>query len=111
MSRKLALPPPRAWARGPRVLGPHERPPAALSLYDECAALAVARDAEDPLSSVRAKLRCAGDLLAPLRNEDPRAWSVYVERHVVGLRFILRDAAGCEVDLQRVFIDPGKETE
>lgn len=72
------------------------------NLYELCARLAVDKTVEDPLDAIRQKLILAMYLLAPRRGEDPRAWSVYVERHIVGVRFILRDAAGREVDLQAI---------
>lgn len=56
----------------------------------------------DPLEAVRAKLTAAGNALALQRDEDPFEWSVYVERHIAGVRFMLRDAHGREVDLQKV---------
>jgi hypothetical protein len=80
------------------------------SLYDACCALVLSKDLDDPLSAIRAKLKLFALLLAVKRGENPRAWSVYVERHIVGVRFMLRDARGHEVDLQQVPADP-KELE
>ena len=82
--------------------GPTKALPPPRNLYEVCARLAVDKTVDDPLDAIRKKLILAMYLLAPRRGEDPRAWSVYVERHIVGVRFILRDAAGREVDLQAI---------
>jgi hypothetical protein len=44
----------------------------------------------------------AGIVLAIQRKEDPHQWSAYAEKHIAGVRFMLRDAAGREVDLQTI---------
>lgn len=87
-----------------------ERKPAepapAGSVYDQCVAIAGDVAVEDPLSEIRTRLTAVGKVLALAQNEDPRTWSVYAEHHRVGgVRFMLRDAAGREVDLQRLPAD------
>jgi hypothetical protein len=60
------------------------------------------KEIEDPLGAVRKRLRAAAEVLARRQGSRPQAWDVYVERHVVGVRFVLHDPAGREVDLQLV---------
>ena len=54
------------------------------------------------------RLQLFAALLSRQRGEGflkSREWSVYVERHIVGVRFMIRDAEGKEVDLQQVPFD------
>lgn len=92
-----------------RVAPPKEEappPPETGTLYAWCARTIASRDLEDPMLEVRSRLRLVAALLAKRRGENPKAWDVYVERHIAGVRFILRDATGREVDLEQLPADP-----
>jgi len=58
----------------------------------------------DPLDRIRTTLTLFGVVIAKKKREPWKQWSVYVERHMrnVGVRFMLRDAKGREVDLQKI---------
>jgi hypothetical protein len=57
---------------------------------------------DDIFARVRVKLMLFGVVLAVKLKQNPKEWSAYCERHLAGVRFMLRDAGGREVDLQRI---------
>lgn len=69
----------------------------ALSLY-----LASPGEDERPLDVARARLRAYVRELAPRLDEDPNKWNVTVERSPAGVRLIVNDESGTEVDLDRL---------
>lgn len=57
----------------------------------------------DALLKIRRLLDMFGQLVALKMKQDPKGWSSYAERHPhVGIRFMLRDANGREIDLQTI---------
>lgn len=56
----------------------------------------------DPLVRVRGYLIDLAVVLAPKYGQNPDAWSAYAEKHLAGVRFMLRDATGREIDLQKI---------
>ena len=83
------------------------RVPPPKTLWDACLRILEAPpspedDRADVLARVRARLMAAGVVLAIQRKEDPHQWSAYAEKHLAGVRFMLRDASGREVDLQTI---------
>jgi hypothetical protein len=80
--------------------------PPAKTLWDACVRVLETPptpDApQDTFARVRTKLVMFGTVMAVKLNQDPRQWSAYCERHLAGVRFMLRDANGREVDLQRI---------
>lgn len=85
------------------ILDERRRAEKAPTLYDwVCTVIAVTKDVDASLVMIRARLQAVAVVLATQRGENPANWSVYVERHIVGVRAIVRDAQGNEVDLQRL---------
>lgn len=77
----------------------------ASNLYELLSAIAADPEQENPIEAIRSTLKKFAEVLAPLLDEDPREWTVYVERHIAGIRFILRDTSSREVNLQALPAD------
>ena len=76
------------------------------NLYEKLAMMAGDPTQDHPVEAIRKELLEYAKLLAPVVDEDPAEWSVYVEKHIAGIRFILRDTAAKEINLQRLPVDP-----
>jgi hypothetical protein len=85
-----------------------DRPPGGpSSLFDVCVRILEDKKNDNPLGAVRERLKAAVEVLALRQRTSPRGWDVYVERHISGVRFIVHDPTGREVDLQKVPAEDG----
>lgn len=72
-----------------------------LSLF-----LADPGEVQDPIGHVRSRLKKYIEVLAARLEENPEKWGIYVERHRgAGIRMIVQDEAGKEVDLDKLPAD------
>lgn len=86
-----------------------------MTVWDRCVEILEQKANPDvdgglsPIDRLRAYLKLLAVALAYKRKQRAADFSVYVEKHIAGIRFMVRDPDGKEVDLSKIPWNPPKK--